>query len=299
MRLKTTGYLQSHQRVSMPFISQPQATIYARIEDAGSVSQPLKITCPQDICALGYRLQCEAHLMAPAAASANPRIGFAGRVIRAILFPTMTKIDTTATRKAMRVLVHDARDALAPLLMGIEILRNRGISEDQTAILDMMSNQVATLSGILNLRADGDFAPSDKDEQEDANLQPLHETTARPKPESILIVDDNPNIIAFLQTLFEDRDYTVFAAIKAEDAVALAAQFKPDLCLCDIGLPTVDGYYAASDLLQAHPDMRLFSMSGLDDLHDQEQSLAAGFRAHFKKPIPFDEMIRTIEDSEI
>lgn len=201
------------------------------------------------------------------------------------------------TQSTSRILVHDARDALAPILMGIEILRGRGVSEDQVAILEMMSNQVATLSDILNLK------PAKYSE---LLGQPSHEGTikgasikspAPAEPSSVLIIDDNPNIIAFLKTLFEDRDYTVFAAITAEDAVALASQVKPDVCLCDIGLPTVDGFAAASELLQAHPGMRIFSMSGLDDpgLSDPSRLQAAGFQAHFKKPIPFEEMIGIME----
>jgi CheY-like chemotaxis protein len=195
----------------------------------------------------------------------------------------------------IRILVHDVRNALTPVFTGIEILRGRGLPDDQRALLDMMASQVGLLTDILNghERESGDGFP----EMTDARAASATSEPSQPDiaSRSVLVVDDNPNILASLKMLFEDRAYTVFAAINAEDAVDLAARFKPGFCLCDISLPTIDGFAAASKLLLANPAMRLFSMSGLDDLSDREQSQKAGFLAHFKKPILFDEMIHIME----
>lgn len=207
-------------------------------------------------------------------------------------------LQDSAAQPDSRILVHDIRNALAPLLTGIEILRGRGAVGDQLTVLEIMTAQVRLLTTILDHHSGGTSGDLDTSGGATEGSGPIIPESVEPETKTVLVVDDNPNIIAALKMMFEDGRYIVLAATKAEDAVGLAIQFKPDVCLCDISLPTMDGFAAAAELSRAHPSMRLFSMSGLDDLNIRKQSLDAGFRAHFKKPVPFEEIIRVFDRTD-
>jgi len=56
----------------------------------------------------------------------------------------------------------------------------------------------------------------------------------------ILIVEDNPDLLAILRELLA-QEYAVETARRGEDAIALAKTFKPDVVLLDLHLPGIDG----------------------------------------------------------
>ncbi len=197
----------------------------------------------------------------------------------------------------VRVLIHDIRNALSPLLTGMEVLHGRIHDDALLPVLDLMQSQIGLLTEMLDPHSGNapKLAAVSGETHAAFRVLPGELVPAEASPGTVMVIDDNPNIIAALKMMFEDRDYAVLAATSAEDAVDLATRLKPHLCLCDISLPGMDGFEAASRLQQANQAMRMFSMSGLDDQGDREQSRDAGFRAHFKKPIAFDEMIGVME----
>lgn len=194
-------------------------------------------------------------------------------------------------------LLHNLRNPLTPLMMGIEILKAGQLDEQQQQLLDMMHGQVRQLTGIIDdfESAAAPPPPEAQDQSPSAGKQDLTANGAS-GVRSVLIIDDNPNILASLKILFEERGYDVLAAMRAEDAVALAGAHQPTVCLCDISLPTIDGFEAASELRTAHGGMLMFSMSGFDSREDRERSNAVGFLDHFRKPFAFDEVLQIIEN---
>ena len=56
-----------------------------------------------------------------------------------------------------------------------------------------------------------------------------------------LIVDDEPDICVFLETVLEDNGATVLTASSGEEALALAKAEKPDLMTLDLAMPGQDG----------------------------------------------------------
>jgi CheY-like chemotaxis protein len=70
-------------------------------------------------------------------------------------------------------------------------------------------------------------------------------------------------------------------------AIARAAEIVPDLVLLDIGLPEMDGYQVARGLreLPATRNCILAALTGYGQARDRERTDAAGFDAHFVKPV--------------
>lgn len=58
---------------------------------------------------------------------------------------------------------------------------------------------------------------------------------------SIMVVDDNPDIITIVKTILEGRGYTVFSASSGPELLAMLPNHKADLIILDIMMPEMDG----------------------------------------------------------
>ncbi|HXH02101.1 MAG TPA: response regulator [Candidatus Competibacteraceae bacterium] len=105
----------------------------------------------------------------------------------------------------------------------------------------------------------------------------------------ILLVEDNPDnrdlVFAFLDALYDIR--ACVDGFEALEALAPNSGYRPDLLLCDISLPGMDGVELLRTLRQ---DPRLAGIPAIAlTSHamkgDQERFLAAGFDAYVSKPI--------------
>ena len=80
---------------------------------------------------------------------------------------------------------------------------------------------------------------------------------------TILVVDDNKELVALLTSLFEEAGYTVIAATKGKAAVEVARGEQPHLAVIDVLLPDMMGYHVAEALRQHAPKLLLVFMSGV------------------------------------
>jgi two-component system CheB/CheR fusion protein len=108
----------------------------------------------------------------------------------------------------------------------------------------------------------------------------------------ILIIEDNVDAARTLADVLEIVGHEVTVARDGASGVALARTLKPDVVLCDLGLPDVDGYEVARILRQDEElrSMRLIALSGYAQAEDKERAREAGFHAHLSKPAPLDEL---------
>lgn len=114
-------------------------------------------------------------------------------------------------------------------------------------------------------------------------------TTGKPtgKHVRILIVEDNLDAAESLRTLLELSGYEVTVAFTGLAGVETAKTLRPDIVLCDIGLPEMDGF-AVARALRHTPETavaRLIAVTGYAANEDRQQTLAAGFDVHLVKPV--------------
>jgi two-component system, chemotaxis family, CheB/CheR fusion protein len=116
-------------------------------------------------------------------------------------------------------------------------------------------------------------------------------------PRRILIVEDNRPAAETLRDLLKLSRHTVEVAYSGSDAVRAALQFQPEVVLCDLGLPGMDGYQVAAALRQnpATANVRLIALSGYGQEEDRQHSREAGFDLHLVKPVDFAELERLLE----
>jgi len=110
------------------------------------------------------------------------------------------------------------------------------------------------------------------------------------RPVRVLVADDNHDSADSCAMLLEMAGHEVRVAYSGSQALALAAEFRPQIALLDIGMPEMNGYELAR-LIRAAPwgrDMLLAAVSGWGQDEDRRQAEAAGFDHHSTKPIDFD-----------
>lgn len=114
----------------------------------------------------------------------------------------------------------------------------------------------------------------------------------------ILVVDDSRNVADSMARFLKLSGHDVRVAYDAEAALDLAAVFRPDVGLLDIGLPRIDGYELArrlrADPHQAEVLLIAFTAHGRDE--DRERGKRAGFDHYLVKPLDFD-ILRALLDA--
>ena len=114
-----------------------------------------------------------------------------------------------------------------------------------------------------------------------------------PRPRRILVIDDNSDAAESLRDALVLEGHEVETALDGPQGIAKARELAPDVVLCDIGLPGMDGYQVAKALREAPGPRRLYlvALSGYARPEDQERAKAAGFDAHIAKP-PTNEQLQ-------
>ncbi len=108
----------------------------------------------------------------------------------------------------------------------------------------------------------------------------------------MLIIEDNADTCEMLAGVLEVNGHRTRVARDGRTGIALARELKPDVVLCDIGLPDVDGYDVARALRadESLRNSRLIAISGYAQPQDQQRAREAGFEAHLAKPPRIDEL---------
>jgi CheY-like chemotaxis protein len=108
----------------------------------------------------------------------------------------------------------------------------------------------------------------------------------------VLIVEDSVDAAHTLQELLQSIGYEVSVAYTGPEGLQAALQLSPNVILCDIGLPGLDGYQLAIRLRQqpAGRSIRLIAVTGYGGAEDRRRAAEAGFDHHMTKPVDLDEL---------
>lgn len=106
----------------------------------------------------------------------------------------------------------------------------------------------------------------------------------------ILVVDDNRDALESLAALMEIAGHIVRAAADGELALALAASFRPQVVLLDLGLPKLDGYEVARRIRAETwgKTMLLIALTGWGQDEDRRRTRESGFDSHMVKPLDLE-----------
>ena len=113
----------------------------------------------------------------------------------------------------------------------------------------------------------------------------------------ILIVDDNVDAAEAVAMLLESEGHEVRTVHTGRAAVAETLRWSPEALLLDIGLPDIDGYEVAREIvsLDLAPHPLLIALSGHGRPSDLQQAREAGFDQHVLKPAEPDVLFALFE----
>jgi CheY-like chemotaxis protein len=122
-------------------------------------------------------------------------------------------------------------------------------------------------------------------------------TRAAGASERVLLVDDNEDAAEMLSEALADLGYVVRTAPDGPSALLVAAEFRPQIALLDIGLPVMDGYELGRRMRDAYPAqaLRLVALTGYGHASDKERSREAGFDGHLVKPVDIRNLQRVLD----
>jgi CheY-like chemotaxis protein len=112
----------------------------------------------------------------------------------------------------------------------------------------------------------------------------------------ILLIEDNKLAAESTQLLLSFDGYEVETADSGPKGLELAKTFRPQVVLCDIGLPGMDGYQVARAIRQ-DPELAssyIIALTGYGRDEDLRQTKAAGFDLHMTKPVDYENLRRTL-----
>lgn len=112
----------------------------------------------------------------------------------------------------------------------------------------------------------------------------------------VLIIEDNRDTAQSLGMLLKHLDLEVDIAFSGAEGIEIADRSPPEVVLCDIGLPGLDGYAVARALRTnaATRDAFLIAQSGYGQAEDVRKAREAGFDVHLIKPVDFRALQRIL-----
>jgi signal transduction histidine kinase len=128
-------------------------------------------------------------------------------------------------------------------------------------------------------------------------VEVVEAATAPVDARRILIVDDNRDALESLATLMQIAGHATRGAADGETALTIAAEWRPQVVLLDLGLPRVDGYEVGRRI-RAEPwgqDILLVALTGWGQEQDRRRSREAGFDSHLVKPLDLARLSELLE----
>ncbi|RKQ91291.1 hypothetical protein C8N24_1113 [Solirubrobacter pauli] len=127
------------------------------------------------------------------------------------------------------------------------------------------------------------------------------ETAVEPEPvrgtETVLVVEDDPNVRDLVRLLLEHNGYTVLTVRDAHEAERACTELGVDLLLTDVVMPEVSGQALAERIGQVAPDVRILFMSGYSDEAVHRHGILSERAAFIEKP--FTERALTAKVREV
>ncbi|XFA72098.1 response regulator transcription factor [Thermosynechococcaceae cyanobacterium Okahandja] len=118
-----------------------------------------------------------------------------------------------------------------------------------------------------------------------------------PQPATILLVDDDPNLVLLVRDYLEMQGYRVLTAAHGREGLAILQQHTPDLIICDVMMPQMDGYSFVS-AVRGHAHLNwlpVLFLSAKGQTHDRVKGLQTGGDVYLVKPFEPDELLAQVQ----
>jgi two-component system OmpR family response regulator len=109
----------------------------------------------------------------------------------------------------------------------------------------------------------------------------------------ILLVDDEPNILQFLELGLQNEGFEVRSAQDGMSAVALMKDFQPHVAILDVMMPGMDGFEVCR-MIKKTENVAVIMLTAKDEVDDRVKGLKLGADDYMVKPFSFEELLARI-----
>jgi two-component system OmpR family response regulator len=113
-------------------------------------------------------------------------------------------------------------------------------------------------------------------------------------PNKLLVVDDEVDIAELLSTGLRFVGFDVRSAHSGVEALRVAAEFRPDLLVLDVGLPDVNGFELCRQIRRDREQVGVVFLTARDRTEDAIAGLTVGGDDYINKPFSLDEVVARI-----
>ncbi len=116
--------------------------------------------------------------------------------------------------------------------------------------------------------------------------------------QSILVVDDEPNIVTSLEYVMKNAGFEVGVAYDGEQALAKAEAMVPDLVILDVMMPKLDGFEVCK-AIRANPalkSVRIVMLTAKGRDFEREKGLALGADDYLTKPFSTRDILQRVKE---
>ncbi|MDQ7092601.1 response regulator transcription factor [Desulfosporosinus sp. PR] len=109
----------------------------------------------------------------------------------------------------------------------------------------------------------------------------------------VLLVDDEPNILQFLEMGLQNEGFEVRTAQDGMTGVTLAKEFRPHIVILDVMMPGMDGFEVCR-MLKKTENVAIIMLTAKDEVEDRVKGLNLGADDYVMKPFSFEELLARI-----
>ncbi|WP_139997079.1 response regulator transcription factor [Paenibacillus paridis] len=110
----------------------------------------------------------------------------------------------------------------------------------------------------------------------------------------ILLVDDEPNIVQFLELGLINEGFDIRVAYDGEAALVEAASFEPQVVILDVMMPGLNGFEVCAALRATGNNIAVIMLTAKDEIEDRVKGLTLGADDYLVKPFSFSELLARI-----
>lgn len=114
---------------------------------------------------------------------------------------------------------------------------------------------------------------------------------------TILVIDDDPDIIETVQIILSAKGYQIISASSGRQGIELLRTSRPDLILCDMMMEAIDsGMQTAQQIRQEHGDIPVFLLSSIAEMTAATTQIRElGFNGIIQKPVEPARLVGTVQ----
>src|SRR5262249_15591779 len=117
----------------------------------------------------------------------------------------------------------------------------------------------------------------------------------------VFVVEDDPDAAEMIATVLRQYRAEVITVNSAEAGLNVLIDYRPDVLICDIGLPDIDGYALMTrvremERARGRPAVPSVALTGFSGEGERLRATSAGYQIHISKPVEPDALVKTIAD---